>query len=539
MAARKKSAAKKKAGSAKAKRVTAATKSTKGKPTRAKPASASGSDGQLTPPAGSVVVRMYRIGHGDCFLLAFATDNPKAPVYVLIDCGYKPGSPAFIKTTAKEVTAHIRAATGGHIHVAVITHEHQDHVNGITAANFKGVTIGEVWFAWTEDGTDGLANKLRKRFNDRLVGLAAAHSMMGAAGSDRKKVDDLLAFELGGDAPGFNAARSLAAANKDPADSANKRAMKVFKDLSNNNCKYLRPHDKAQLIPGLNSVRVYPLGPPHDEDLLQSLLPVGDEEFHFGFGSAGNYFANAVVDGKKDNGQPFASRYRTKWQQALNGKRPPGFWHKYYGRGKGRRSIHPWDEIESNPPWRRIDHDWLNSAEQLALDMNKDTNNGSLVLAFETKPGGKVLLFAADAQRGNWVSWAKGTWKDGNRTVNCRDLLGRTVLYKVGHHGSHNATLKAEGTEKAANLGWMAEGDYAREFTAMITAVRPWAETQNGWDHPLKAIKDALLAKSSGRVFQTDTDVDKMTPIGSQAEWNAFLSRVKGERLYIDYTVTF
>ena len=54
--------------------------------------------------------------------------------------------------------------------------------------------------------------------------------------------------------------------------------------------------------------------------------------------------------------------------------------------------------------WRRIDQDWLYSAEQLALEMNNDTNNGSLVLAFELSPGGKVLLFAADAQRGSWVS---------------------------------------------------------------------------------------------------------------------------------------
>lgn len=495
---------------------------------------------RLIPPAGGVVVRMYRIGHGDCFLLAFATGNASAPVYVLIDCGYKPGSPQYINTTAKEVTAHIRAATGGHIHVAVITHEHQDHVNGITAANFKGVTIGEVWFAWTEDGDDSLANKLRQRFNDRLVGLTAAHAMLGAAGSDRTKVDDLLAFELGGDALKFNAEASLAAAKKKPSDSANKKAMKLFKDLANNKCRYLRPHEKAETIAGISALRVFPLGPPHDEILLHSLIPIGDEEFRFGFGAAGNYFA-AAATGKpgKDDGAPFASRYRTKWADALKPRPRNGFWRKYYGRGAERKQLHPWDEVDSNPAWRRIDHDWLNSAEQLALDMNNDTNNGSLVLAFELTPGGKVLLFAADAQRGNWVSWAKATWKDGPRTVECRDLLGRTVLYKVGHHGSHNATLRKEGTERAANLDWMAQGEHAREFTAMITAVRPWAETQKGWDHPLKAIKDALLAKASGRVFQTDTDVDKMKPLGAGADWNAFLSRVKGERLYIDYTVMY
>ena len=69
----------------------------------------------------------------------------------------------------------------------------------------------------------------------------------------------------------------------------------------------------------------------------------------------------------------------------------------------------------------------------------------------------------------------------------------------------------------------MANGEHAEEFTAMITAVRAWAETQKGWDHPLKSIKDALLRKASGRVFQTDTDLDRMQkPAGvSNAVGNA------------------
>jgi hypothetical protein len=55
--------------------------------------------------------------------------------------------------------------------VAVITHEHQDHVNGFTATNFPGRKVGEVWFAWTEDPDDKIANRLRKKFKDRLLGL--------------------------------------------------------------------------------------------------------------------------------------------------------------------------------------------------------------------------------------------------------------------------------------------------------------------------------------------------------------------------------
>jgi hypothetical protein len=204
-------------------------------------------------------------------------------------------------------------------------------------------------------------------------------------------------------------------------------------------------------------------------------------------------------------------------------------------------SKRPADEIEGSVEWRRIDRDWLHSAALLALDMSKYTNNSSLVLAFELGKGGKVLFFAADAQRGNWISWSNKTWEDGDETVTARDLLSRAVLYKVGHHGSHNATLHGEAESEYPSLGWMANGDHGREFVAMITAVRAWAETQNGWDHPLKAIKDALLARAAGRVFQTDTDFANMAmaPGGVQADWDAFQARASGDTLFFDYRIEF
>ena len=89
----------------------------------------------LKPPPGGAAVRMYRIGHGDCFLIAFAGESPEKPAYVLIDCGYKPGSPGKLAqpTKVKEIGKHIIATTGGFVDVGIVTHEHQDHVNGLTS----------------------------------------------------------------------------------------------------------------------------------------------------------------------------------------------------------------------------------------------------------------------------------------------------------------------------------------------------------------------------------------------------------------------
>ena len=103
-------------------------------------------------------------------------------------------------------------------------------------------------------------------------------------------------------------------------------------------------------------------------------------------------------------------------------------------------------EIPTNAAWRRMTADDAADAGALALAMNNATNNASLVLAFELSKGGKVLLFVGDAQAGNWRSWSDDEFDDdGNSKVTGGDLLGRTVLYKVGHHGSHNATMKGSG----------------------------------------------------------------------------------------------
>lgn len=92
-------------------------------------------------------------------------------------------------------------------------------------------------------------------------------------------------------------------------------------------------------------------------------------------------------------------------------------------------------------PWRKIDADWTGSASELAPKLDAHTNNTSLVLAIELAPKGKVLLFPGDAQVGNWLSWDEVKWDGQAKYMTAKDLLERTVLYKVGHHGSHDATL--------------------------------------------------------------------------------------------------
>ena len=63
-----------------------------------------------------------------------------------------------------------------------------------------------------------------------------------------------------------------------------------------------------------------------------------------------------------------------------------------------------------------------------------------------------MLLFVADAQVGNRLSWQDLSWTFDGREVSGPDLLARTIFYKVGHHGTHNATLRDKGLETMKQL---------------------------------------------------------------------------------------
>ena len=107
-----------------------------------------------------------------------------------------------------------------------------------------------------------------------------------------------------------------------------------------------------------------------------------------------------------------------------------------------------------------------------------------------------MLLFAADAQVGNWLSWHEVSWPGASK-VTAKDLLARTVLYKVGHHGSHNATLKDLGLEL------MTSGD----LQALIPVDRKMAAKKH-WDMPYPPLWKRLKEKTRGRVVLAEPGAD-------------------------------
>lgn len=538
---------------------------------------------RMTAPDAGVKVRMYRHGHGDCFLLAFPNEESGArPVYVLIDCGIKPGSK--VHKNIDEIVDNIAVATDNHIDVVVITHEHQDHVSAFTKKKngkyiFDKIKFDHCWLAWTEDGTDELANSLRERFRDTLIALAFAQEkvqkLRGSA-ELQERVADLLGTEIGDDGhvpiPGKEGAEIVKLFRKAKGTSSNlsiaqmadfalkgktnKNAMKYVRNKARKSVKFFSPEDAAISLPNAPKIKVYTLGPPKNEALLLDLNPKGSEKFHLAAsgskalhnqGTRGFAQAVAPETTSDESPSPFAPRYCLTSDQLKRHLLPRTNTAKRTDRQKAMDYLRltyfgaPKQAPKESLDWRGIDDEWLGVTEGIALRLNNEVNNTSLVLAFELPRTGKVLLFTGDAQRGSWLGWSDLEWDKGNGDkVSAKDLLGRCIMYKVGHHGSHNATLNGTDRDDYANLGWMARGSFADEFVAMIPANTEWALNKSRpWLHPLPEIEAALQKKARGRVFRSDRDhVDQPdASVLNTAEWQDFSSRTTENDLFFDYVI--
>jgi hypothetical protein len=86
-----------------------------------------------------------------------------------------------------------------------------------------------------------------------------------------------------------------------------------------------------------------------------------------------------------------------------------------------------------------------------------------------------------------------------NRKVAAAELLERTVFYKVGHHGSHNATLRELGLERMSSPN----------LAAVIPVDTEVAHKVKGWEHmPLPALRTRLLDRCAV-LFQTDMPAEE------------------------------
>jgi beta-lactamase superfamily II metal-dependent hydrolase len=463
----------------------------------------------------SITVRMYNQNNlGDCFLLKIQEQDYLK--YILIDFGsYESGN----EKRENEIAKDIHDTIGNEPLTIVLTHQHKDHLSGFINSKtiFDKINVDEVWLSFLDDPLDKDAEAMRsvtekfwKVNKENKVKLKEKFPNQ----ENNKIINAMLAAKEGID--GFG--EELYAETQ-----VGGSAISNLREWSKDNVKFLSPGE----IVNLNETRVYVLGPPKKFEFLKKLNPSKSEAVHS---------MNAMLE---LNGLEISANLLN---DALNSKRNNFPFSEQYSRKRNDTSITEtsvskqisnYDFPES--AWRKIDFDWLNDVGRMSLHMDNLTNNSSLVLAFELPISKKVLLFVGDAQIGNWKSWFEVEFESSK--VKAKELLARTVLYKSGHHSSHNATLL-----EALNL----MND--KELVIMIP-VNEAVSTNRHFSMLKPGMLEGYNRKSKGRVLRSDTvfqpsiDINTEHPfMDKDSEFATKITRksdaTEQNHLYLEYTVS-
>lgn len=340
-----------------------------------------------------VEIITYQVGFGDCFLVKIHYDTGR-PHTMLIDFGSTHKAAFSLSQISKEIG---RECADG-LDVVVATHRHKDHVHGFTRTKGHGGT-GQlirnldprvVIQPWTEDPTaQPDATKPTKKYGAQAPSLTARLSSMQALAGSIAQFSKMLKFR--GERGLRTNLRALGENNL-----GNAAAMKNLRSMGRRH--YYAYHGMTlRLARELPGVKVHVLGPPtleQSHSIARQRRSDEDEFWHLQARSAAH-----------------------KTEQAVLFPNYPTLKNPVWARWARRR-------------YRRSRAEHLLS---IVRSLDHQMNNTSLILLLEV--GDKRLLFPGDAQYENWMYALSKAW--------VRKLLRGVDVYKVGHHGSLNATPKS------------------------------------------------------------------------------------------------
>jgi len=413
-----------------------------------------------TPKPTRTTIRAYQVGFGDCFLMSVDyDDDPDVGVrHVLIDFGTTALPKHKPRKSMQDIAQSIRSVTGGKLHGVVATHRHKDHISG-----FSG-SAGEIIMSlrpevvaqpWTEDpkaAEDALMPTPQTR-----VGLYAA--TLGSMQS----VANFALKEVKGGAPGI--AKGVRTQIEFIGDDnlSNREAVENLAKMAQVDTVYLHYGMKSGLEEILPGVKIHVLGPPsleQTDSILTQRARDTDEFWHFqsnaGHRAASKrrLFPNSKTWGKKRKELPIETRWFLPRMNQIRGEQ----------------------------------------LLQIVRSLDHAMNNTSLILLFEV--GSKKFLFSGDAQIENW-EYCLHTARDRKKQ---HRLLEEVDFYKVGHHGSLNATPKTlwglfnnRGNQSAPE----------RMRSVVSTMADKHGSLHRGTEVPRKKLTDALKAETDYKTTQT------------------------------------
>jgi hypothetical protein len=366
----------------------------------------------------SVMIRTYHVGFGDCFLLSFKYS--KSERHVLIDFGSTGLPKDTPKSRMMDIAQDIKKRTGGKLHAVIATHRHRDHISGFATAKggkgtgdvIKSLKPEVVVQPWTEDpdlatnatGPNGSGKKKSKK------AIAAAHpakiKKFGAGTLEHITALSLM-HEL--------AFQSLSVRNLPRAigselrflGESNLKNLSAVKNLMNmaKNVYVFTGADSGleKVLPG---IKVDVLGPPtvKQTDTIKKQRSSDPDEFW-------QFTVGALKMAAQATSEDKTTALFPRYVKARGGRYPV------------------------NARWLAFHARTMRAEQLLQIVRNLDDqmNNTSVILLMQI--AGTKLLFPGDAQIENWQFALK--------QEKYRKLLKSVNLYKVGHHGSRNATPKS------------------------------------------------------------------------------------------------
>jgi ribonuclease BN (tRNA processing enzyme) len=360
----------------------------------------------------SLTIRTYHVGFGDCFLLSFAYAKGQER-HVLIDYGSTGLPPKTPKTRMMDIANDIKKRSGGKLHAVVATHRHKDHISGFeTKKNGKGT--GDVIRALKPDLV------VQPWTEDPKLGTTATGP---AAGSGKSLVAGKLAFGNHEQVKMLASMQAVAGATL----------------LQTRQTRYFNKELRDQFhFLGESNI--------NNPAAVKNLMSMGKKtEYVFAGKKTG---LEKVIPGVKVHvlGPPTVKQTATiKKQRASD---PNEFWQLQArtmdaggaATGAGGEVLFP-KHVRSGGPKFPVDARWLiyharnirgDNLLQIVRMLDKAMNNTSVILLLQV--GKLSLLFPGDAQIENWQFAL-------DNKANLKLLAGVDV-YKVGHHGSRNATPK-------------------------------------------------------------------------------------------------
>jgi hypothetical protein len=356
-----------------------------------------------------MILRSYNVGFGDCMLLTFRYADFNR--HVLIDFGStRPPKGKKLDAHMLAIAKQIAVDCEGKLHALVVTHRHKDHISGFAYMGGKGpgaiirdLKPDVIIQPWTEDPKAQPDAKTRTKATQAGASASVQHVaslkdmnhfagyVRGASkrlrGSHLKSIRDQLEF-LGDD-------NDLT--NRDAV--TNLMTMKARKLYVN----FGVDSGLKSILPG---VVTHVLGPPtlEQEPGIAVQRSKDPDQFWMRLDERAKFWArHGRIATASTTGQALFPRHVEK--------------------------RHPWDMR-----WYRYQAQREQADNMLSIVRTLDgvMNNTSVILLFEV--GNKSLLFPGDAQYENWM------YALSKAAVVKR--LAKVDLYKVGHHGSLNATPK-------------------------------------------------------------------------------------------------